>query len=38
VREVRAVCDQRGIVRRHWWGTAYPETLQPPWAYVKPRP
>jgi hypothetical protein len=38
VSAVKRICDQRGIPRRHWWGTPHWKTTDPPFpAYVKSR-
>jgi hypothetical protein len=35
--EVRRLCDERGIARRHRWGTPYPKTIEGDYpVYVKP--
>ena len=36
-REVRRVCDERQIPRRHWWGTPFWKTQGPLPALVKLR-
>jgi hypothetical protein len=36
--EVCRLCDERGIARRHLWGTPYPKTIEGDYpVYVKPR-
>jgi hypothetical protein len=35
--EVTSLCDERGILRRHRWGTPYPNMTEVNSIYVKPR-
>jgi len=35
--EVTSLCDERGILRRHRWGTPYPNMTEVISVYVKPR-